>query len=448
MERFFGYARLLATGAPAPLAALTVYNKGTLVPATIYDDNLFPPTPKANPFAADADGFFYFYAVNGRYDVRFSAGGIVSPYTWGDVNLLDTYPLDWINVKAPEYGALGNGTTDDTVAIQAALNVATALGTTGKVVYFPAGIYKVTASLNIPGETLLLGAGKTASYIRYTPVTNGVKILFANDVARVHLRDLAVQSNGHNQICVEFYRNVEFTVINCAFTSLAAGSGIGVRIRMLVNGYTGVFTGCSFENQHDGAWIGLTADGVDGVTDGVAFLSCKFTSNVNGILLDRGRGTYCASCRFENNTAYGLTNTGTAPTSFLTCMACWFENNTTRHFLLDNVFADSCAFINCLFAGGTGDIGTNPTNYFVGTFIDTTAPTAGYGIKGLNGYHRTSDGQTFGNPFYRTLHAPSTTTPTLGTTGPMAIGNITPYAWVDCVAPDGTVCVQPIWKLL
>src|SRR4051812_37698536 len=58
------------------------------------------------------------------------------------------------NVKA--YGALGDGVTDDTVAIQAAL---TACGVKGGIVFLPIGKYIVTGSLFIKSYTTLMGAG-------------------------------------------------------------------------------------------------------------------------------------------------------------------------------------------------------------------------------------------------------------------------------------------------
>ena len=51
----------------------------------------------------------------------------------------------WINVRAPQYGATGNGSTDDTAAIQAAINAAAAAG--GGVVYLPHGNYVVSSTL-------------------------------------------------------------------------------------------------------------------------------------------------------------------------------------------------------------------------------------------------------------------------------------------------------------
>lgn len=89
MERVFGWARVLADAAPAPGATVTVYNAGTVVLASIFADNI--ATPKANPFTADAaTAYWFFYAANGRYDIKFSGGGIAAPYTLSDVLLLDT----------------------------------------------------------------------------------------------------------------------------------------------------------------------------------------------------------------------------------------------------------------------------------------------------------------------------------------------------------------------
>lgn len=59
------------------------------------------------------------------------------------------------NVKA--YGALGNGTTDDTVAIQLAINAASAAG--GGLVYLPPGTYKITSKLTPLSKVKIQGAG-------------------------------------------------------------------------------------------------------------------------------------------------------------------------------------------------------------------------------------------------------------------------------------------------
>lgn len=56
-------------------------------------------------------------------------------------------------VNAKDFGARGDGVTDDAEAINAALAA-------GGVVYLPAGTYKVGAPIGIPSNTMLIGAGK------------------------------------------------------------------------------------------------------------------------------------------------------------------------------------------------------------------------------------------------------------------------------------------------
>jgi hypothetical protein len=64
------------------------------------------------------------------------------------------------------YGATGNGSTDDTTAIQAALNAAVAAS--GGAVYFPAGTYKITSALTVPNTyngLRICGAGIASNIV-------------------------------------------------------------------------------------------------------------------------------------------------------------------------------------------------------------------------------------------------------------------------------------------
>jgi hypothetical protein len=60
-------------------ATVSVFNAGTLVLATIFSTEA--GAPLANPFIADTDGHWGFWADQARYDVQFSGSGITSPYT-------------------------------------------------------------------------------------------------------------------------------------------------------------------------------------------------------------------------------------------------------------------------------------------------------------------------------------------------------------------------------
>lgn len=70
------------------------------------------------------------------------------------------------NVK--HYNATGNGVTDDTVAIQAALNAA---GIVGGRVLFPPGTYIISAPLNVPAFVVIMGCGRGATIIRISNST-------------------------------------------------------------------------------------------------------------------------------------------------------------------------------------------------------------------------------------------------------------------------------------
>lgn len=70
-----------------PSCTITVYLTGTITLASIYSND--SGTVKANPFTANSDASYFFYADDGRYDIKFSGTGITSPFTIADVAVLD-----------------------------------------------------------------------------------------------------------------------------------------------------------------------------------------------------------------------------------------------------------------------------------------------------------------------------------------------------------------------
>lgn len=130
-----------------------VFLAGTTThPSTIYSD--VTGTVKANPFTADATGYWYFYVPGGVYDLKFSGGGIVTPFTLGGWLAAFSVP----NVK--EFGARGDGTTDDTAALQAAITAAQSGIDGTSDVYVPAGTYKIVSNLTVPaGVNLVFTTG-------------------------------------------------------------------------------------------------------------------------------------------------------------------------------------------------------------------------------------------------------------------------------------------------
>lgn len=118
-----------------------------------------------------------------------------SPLTWDEMddNLLNLKYGSYTSVKDSAYGAVGNGTTDDTTAIQACINA-----NAGKVIFFPPGVYKITSTLLINTDsTRLVGAGANCTYIRNDTVdddaihfyctSTATKTTFINNVGLIGL---------------------------------------------------------------------------------------------------------------------------------------------------------------------------------------------------------------------------------------------------------------------
>lgn len=85
------------------------------------------------------------------------------------------------DVKAA-YGAVGNGTTDDTAAIQNAINAAQAAG--GGVVFFPKGTYKISSTLTVTKSNVQLEGTGNASVLAMSTNTGAVIKIGDNSTPR------------------------------------------------------------------------------------------------------------------------------------------------------------------------------------------------------------------------------------------------------------------------
>lgn len=151
-----GSARLsTAVQGSYPGATVTVYEAGTLTIATIYSTS--GGAALANPFTALSNGYWYFYADDGCYDIRFSGGGLPASYTRSDICTRYAASTTWINAIESGYGVTCDGTTDDTAAFEALF---TAAAVAGKDVYIPAGkTCNTTSTLDITTKVRILGWG-------------------------------------------------------------------------------------------------------------------------------------------------------------------------------------------------------------------------------------------------------------------------------------------------
>lgn len=81
------------------------------------------------------------------------------------------------NVKHPAYGAKGDGSTDDTTAIQAAINACSTAG--GGTVLLPAGVF-VVVQISLPSLVELAGAGEEVTILREKSGGNNTVLVSSN----------------------------------------------------------------------------------------------------------------------------------------------------------------------------------------------------------------------------------------------------------------------------
>jgi|WetSurMetagenome_2_1015567.scaffolds.fasta_scaffold91184_2 hypothetical protein len=222
------------------------------------------------------------------------------------------------NVKS--YGALGDGSTDDSSAIQDALDSIS----TGGTLYFPAGTYIIGTTLNLYSNISLVSAGGSGDSLDQT-TTDSLVILKAktnldspiidlNDCAGLNFDNIEFDGNGTNQTTAAYlidgktytttvsgtlavyFVNIVFN--NCVFKNCKTGK-FAVAFGTAASGIENIqFNNCSFNNNLGGAF---TADG------GVIwprFTNCNFFYNESAasILYINNSNLYISGCEFGYNT--------------------------------------------------------------------------------------------------------------------------------------------------
>lgn len=193
-----------------------------------------------------------------------------------------------LNVLA--YGATGDGTTDDTAAIQAAIDAAEAAG--GGTVFFPAGTYSFT-TLTLPAGVTLLGSNGTLS----TTATTGNIITVTGALAAIRKLRIIHATQATAGITI---------IVQSAATDFALTDS---RVEKAWNGLVGstvpirtYISGCTFVDCDDDAveFVGGSGHIVTG---------CKFVDNNRDIKV----GDTVTGFRIGPKTSSGATNADQFP---------------------------------------------------------------------------------------------------------------------------------------
>ncbi len=123
------------------------------------------------------------------------------------INVITADELPFVDVKQ-SYGAVGNGTANDTTAIQAAINACAAAG--GGIVYFPRGTYLISATLTVPSFVCLQGVGGAYRSPEYgidpSGVTSSIKHAAGSSFAMIRNSDT---TNGNSSMEIRGLRFIQ-----------------------------------------------------------------------------------------------------------------------------------------------------------------------------------------------------------------------------------------------
>ena len=284
--------------------------------------------------------------INGPFEAGLYQvfSGFTSGVTFGHSAIKMAIPQWW--------GATGNGTTDDTIAIKAAIaSLPIADGTAGDIahgqpggiIFLPQGKYKITSVLGLYEGMFLKGAGMLATEI-YNASTSG--------------SDDAINLSNKGRSAIEYFGGVSDL---CIRGNVSSGLGIylnglaychfenllitengtdGIRIDGTIGGsWKNIY---SYGNYNDGLNIPITYS-----TTVQNFDTCQFRANANNGVLWGGISGYMNNCLIESNASKGIIVTNT-------------YNNFTNLYCENNN------------GGGSGAVELEVTSYgnvFTGTYL-------------------------------------------------------------------------------
>lgn len=366
--------------------------------ATLYADD--ESTVLANPLTTDANGYFGFKAANGEYTLTFAGAQIETAKR--EIELYDADddpPLTLAQAAVPtaasrfgyqaagvgatprtienklneavsikDYGAQGDGVTDDTSAIQSAYD-----DNPTKAILHPAGTYLVTKTLTVPLTAVLIGSGKS-SVLKQADGANLDAVLQSGieGGARTNLRafNLHIDGNkagnptgaGHGILL----NRPRYSWIDLC--EVVNTRGDGIRMETESGDFENYIRNCRVygASGRNVAILGLGTDchvrgGNYGYSVGSPIFLSTASSSVNdatiwgGNLSAYGVEVYGVSCQVRNNEIEGCTKDGILVSSY------------ARHSFIEGnkLYANSFSSANSgLYGGCTVEAGAGP-----GTFV-------------------------------------------------------------------------------
>lgn len=232
-------------------------------------------------------------------------------------------------VTPQDYGAVGDGVTDDTAAVQAAINAVQTAG--GGTVFFPQGTYLCTPTaipaLSVTGNGVrLLGVSREASMLKKNG--NGVLLSFsgpstdptgATHVKYGTVQNLGINGNSKTGSCLQLYYNDNFCVrdiyiFNNADICVDAVEFWDSRFfNMVIETSTGAANSSTpnvyLRNSNAASGFGFSSDNCNQIH----FVGCRFEAFGTGAIwiiqgvsnTSNPNGIYITDCKMESSLIQG-----------------------------------------------------------------------------------------------------------------------------------------------
>lgn len=186
-----------------------------------------------------------------------------------EISILASFDKRGIDVTDPRWGAKGDGVTDDTAALQSALNYVSSSG--GKAI-FPPGVYKKSEILYITGSSVVIEFMPGANIIETVKGKNGFHV--NDNLTNIRFDGLSLYGVADSTASSASYAislgtgSQNISLSNCRFDGYTGG------ILTVYENKNIIVSGCSFYNM---IYIpDLTAGGY-----GIVYQAAKFTKTVN-----------------------------------------------------------------------------------------------------------------------------------------------------------------------
>jgi hypothetical protein len=259
------------------------------------------------------------------------------------------------SISAEDYGVTADGSTDDTAAVQAAMDAAVANG--GGVVLLPAGTIKITAPLTHNSSTpiTLQGSNRRASTL--TASGNFLAILNIQASTGLVVRDIDFNCGATTTKAVDVDAGAVDTLFErCKYRGSASSGTL-----IFAEGDFLEFVNSHFVVSN----AALVACELDGNNQAAKFRGCRFSGTGRGLKISSTssdvEGIRVVDSHFVNTGTWAVTLNGVLDAAFI---GCTFDQQSTSGVIL-STDADRVSFQNCWFGAALANT--------TATLLDITA---------------------------------------------------------------------------